>query len=502
LLPGGVEQISPTDSIRLLIVHLVSLTNDREQPAIDRRKPPPRREQVSRRGCTPLEPDERSGADQPRTCAAPFPPHNETSKEGGRIGREPHICGLDRNKGSEQNGTIQAPSSGARTRRPNRLTPPFLPLSLRISLNRLVPIAARRIDGRTSNQGRVRAPGDAGAMGAGVGPIEVPQRRPPEHDPVRGALPGAEAGSTHAELRREPPSLIPLRSGEPQTIHQVRRPGRGVSPGAPARLLGGEPPRPRRHDPGGTRPGRTAPRGAVRRHLGTARRPKPDRHRQPERLGLRPARRVGAAPAVRRPGPRHRAATTCLAVLDDVQGQGLAASSAGRRSPGSGSERAPAQASGPAGTDEAAAGPPAPAPRRHARGAGRGTSTGARVSCDQDAARACSEHRPADARADWHLPAVLAGPHRARQLVEMRRYSWGCLPDTRRAHRAAPGGPPGRPLGTHSAPRRQGPPGPVSTTADDRRAPAVHPAYDVRPRAPTRPRSAGFLRPGPHPSHA
>jgi hypothetical protein len=191
------------------------------------------------------------------------------------------------------------------------LAPPFLPLSLWISLNRLVPIAARGIDGRTSNQGRVRAPGDAGAMGAGVGLIEVPQRRPPEHDPVRGALPGAEAGSTHAELRREPPSLIPLRSGEPQTIHQVCRPDPGVSPageppppapapgrvggvarpggpGAPARLLGGEPLRPRRHDPGGARPGRTAPRGAVRRHRGTARRPQPHRHRQPERLGLRP----------------------------------------------------------------------------------------------------------------------------------------------------------------------------------------------------------------------
>jgi hypothetical protein len=167
------------------------------------------------------------------------------------------------------------------------LTPPFLPLSLRISLDRLVPIAARRIDGRTSNQGRVRAPGDAGAMGAGVGLIEVPQRRPPEHDPVRGALPGAEAGSTHAELRREPPSLIPLRSGEPQTIHQVRRPGRGVS-----------------------------------------------------QQGLLEAGDPDEA---------------TLAV----------------RSPGSGSERAPAKASGPAGTDEAAAGPPAPAPPR-ARGGNAG----------------------------------------------------------------------------------------------------------------------------------
>jgi anti-anti-sigma factor len=55
------------------------------------------------------------------------------------------------------------------------------------------------------------------------------------------------------------------------------------------------------------------------------------------------------------------------------------------------------------------------------------------VATAQDAARACSEHRPADARADWHLPAALASPHQARQLVEMRLYSWGCPPDTRRS---------------------------------------------------------------------
>jgi anti-anti-sigma regulatory factor len=172
------------------------------------------------------------------------------------------------------------------------------------------------------------------------------------------------------------------------------------------------------------------------------------------------------------------------------------------------------------------------------------------VATDQDAARACSDHRPADARADWHLPAALASPHQARQLVEMRLYSWGFPPDARRSivriaselvstaveHALTPmrlglaidetalrttvrdysafppvlvpGAVTGCSWWTASPTagdtpriRTARPPGPVSAIRDDRRAAATHPAYDVRPGL--RP---GLARPGPppgpYPSHA
>jgi hypothetical protein len=127
-IPGRVEQISSTDSIRLLIVHLMSLTTIMSGLGSTEGSLQPDANRSVEEAERYLDACLRSTADHPRT-AAPHPFHRATrpSKEGGRIDRELRTCRIGRSRDQKQKGTIQAPSSGARTGRSNRLILPFLP---------------------------------------------------------------------------------------------------------------------------------------------------------------------------------------------------------------------------------------------------------------------------------------------------------------------------------------------------------------------------------------
>ena len=148
-------------------------------------------EQAERR----LDAGRRPGVDDHRTVPPrPFHCATRPPQDASRINLEPRICGVDRDNiqsRTEWSEHIRA-ELGHRGR--TDLSCLDHPISPRVhpAGSSRSPWGERRVV-ETSNRGPVRAQGGPGAM------LD------------------AEADSTHADLRRRPPSLIPPASGEPQT---------------------------------------------------------------------------------------------------------------------------------------------------------------------------------------------------------------------------------------------------------------------------------------------